>query len=70
MPQAGFIIKRSMPIHDLDDLCQYGQRLLAASDPRSYDFYDSLEKAQATGGYPCKACMKIRDSRRHEAQLL
>ena len=70
MPGQGFIVRRNVPIHDTDNLCVYGQRLLEANDPRSYQSYDTLEKATATGGHPCKECAKIREARRQESMLL
>lgn len=66
----GYIIRRNMPIHDLDNLCVYGQRLLDANDPNSFASFDTFEQAKASGGHACKECVRIRDRRRQEGMFL
>ena len=66
----GFIIRRNLPIHDLANLCQFGQKLLDANSADAFESFESYEKARATGGHPCRACEKVRDSRQQETRLL
>ena len=59
MPQGQYIIRTRHPIHDLENLCRYGQDLIEAS-PDAYTAYETQAEAEETGGHPRKGCLRVK----------
>ena len=54
-----YIIKMRLPVHDLKNLCEYGQNLLESSSGEAYDAYDTWEDAKNGGGRRmCTFCQR------------
>lgn len=59
-----YITKARWPVHDLENLCEYGKNLLESSG-EGYDPYDTWEDAKDAGGRRmCVFCARIKAMKR------